>query len=265
MANSNLVIRAGRIGSFKKGGELFDNPNDAMHQLPGGAKVLTFTMAVSGIREGETDWTDVTCFRNSAEKLAKHFKKGDAIFVIGKLSSRRYESKDGKTRTAVEVQVGHPGSKIDFCQGGNVNKVMFAGFLPQELKLSDVNGTPVLNTSIGTKEFYYKEGESKPTELVTYMPLTVWDKEAKAMAEYLVKGSEVLVEGRLRTRKYKDGDADVYITEIVASRVDFLSTRASDEAQPGQDIPEQPAPEEKPAGDPAEAEVAGGSEDDVPF
>lgn len=262
MANLNECIRVGRIGSFKKGGALFDNPNDAMHVLPDGkTKVLTFTMAVSGIRENETHWIDVTCFRGFAEKLAKHFKKGDAALVVGRIASRRYEDKEGKPRTSVEIQLGHPGAKLDFAQGGNVNKVLFGGFLPQELKLNEVNGNPVLNTSIGTKEFYYKEGEDKAVERVTYMPLTVWGREAKAMAEYLVKGNEVLVDGRLQTRKFTNAEGvEVYVTEIVAARVDFLSTRSSS----GEQVPvEQPAPEEKPA-DPVEAAVAG-SEDDVPF
>lgn len=75
-----------------------------------GNNVTTFNIAVerrySG-KDGERQTDFITCvaWRNTAEFVTKHFKKGDPIAIQGELQTRKYTDKDGNNRVAVEVQV----------------------------------------------------------------------------------------------------------------------------------------------------------------
>ncbi|MGZ5080387.1 MAG: single-stranded DNA-binding protein, partial [Usitatibacter sp.] len=87
--------------------------------------------------------------------------------------------------------------------------------------------------------------------------------------EYLKKGSQVYVEGRLQTRKWQDKDgADKYSTEIVADRMQMLGSRAG-MGGGEREAPERDAGSAKPAAAKPAAKAAGGKfddfEDDIPF
>ena len=75
-----------------------------------GNNVTTFNIAVdrrfSG-KDGERQTDFITCvaWRNTAEFITKHFKKGEPIAIQGELQTRKYEDKHGNKRVAVEVQV----------------------------------------------------------------------------------------------------------------------------------------------------------------
>jgi single-strand DNA-binding protein len=87
--------------------------------------------------------------------------------------------------------------------------------------------------------------------------VVVWGKQAESCGEYLDKGSQIFVEGRLQTRDWESKDGQKRTaTEVVAERVQFMSrTKGAGAASP--------AP--VPAAAPAFAEESGGGEDDVPF
>lgn len=73
-----------------------------------GTAVLTFPVAVSIKRKDQnatTDFFDCVAWSQTAEFIAKYFRKGSSIFIEGRLQTRTYTDKDGKNRKVVEVVV----------------------------------------------------------------------------------------------------------------------------------------------------------------
>lgn len=71
-----------------------------------GIAVTSFTIAVDrpySKGERQTDWLDVVAWRNTAEFICKHFRKGDGIIVEGTIQTRNWEDKNGQKRKAVEI------------------------------------------------------------------------------------------------------------------------------------------------------------------
>jgi len=94
-------------------------------------------------------------------------------------------------------------------------------------------------------------------------------KLAEIAGEYLKKGSQVYVEGRLQTRKWQDKEGvDKYTTEIVADRMQMLGSRQGMGGGADREAPDREAAPAKGAGKPA-AKAGGGKfddfEDDIPF
>lgn len=91
-------------------------------------------------------------------------------------------------------------------------------------------GRAVCNFNVATSDsFKDKNGEKQ--EHTEWHRIVVWGKTAEHCAKYLDKGSNVLVEGRLQTRKWDDNDGNKrYTTEIIASNVQFLN-KPSDKNQ----------------------------------
>lgn len=120
------------------------------------------------------------------------------------------------------------------------------------------NGTAVCNLSVATND-YWKDAAGKPQERTEWHRVVVFGKQAENCAKYLRTGRQVLVEGRLQTRKWTDkNEVTRYTTEIVARRVDFLggrpveskqeqSTEAEEHAEPNgavvEDVTPQPTEE----------------------
>lgn len=121
----------------------------------------------------------------------------------------------------------------------NFNKIIIMGNLTRDPELKCLpSGTPVTNFSIAITDKYKKGDEM--VENVSYFDVVVFSKQAESCNQYLIKGSPVLVEGRLQQRRWKDKDGNNRSKiEIIASKVIFLSkptetgtNRASDEDIP---------------------------------
>lgn len=103
---------------------------------------------------------------------------------------------------------------------GNIGKTPEIKYTPQ--------GKAVCSFSVAVTEGIDKEH----TE---WFAVEVWEKTAEAVAKYCDKGSPVLVEGRLKTRKWTDKDGNVrYTTDLKATRVEFLGHRSDDSGQRSQ-------------------------------
>jgi single-strand DNA-binding protein len=101
---------------------------------------------------------------------------------------------------------------------GTMNKVILVGRLGKNAETKSVNDTTVTKFSVAT-ENRFKRGDEWVTE-TDWHNVTIW--RSGKLAEYLTKGKQVIVEGRLQTRKYeKDGETR-YSTEIVAESVGLL-------------------------------------------
>lgn len=103
---------------------------------------------------------------------------------------------------------------------GNIGKTPEIKYTPQ--------GKAVCSFSVAVTEGIDKEH----TE---WFAVEVWEKTAEAVAKYCEKGSPVLVEGRMKTRKWTDKDGNArYNTDLKASRVDFLGSKSDDSGQRNQ-------------------------------
>lgn len=86
-----------------------------MNYTPDGTAVTKFSMAVSRkVKDSEeTTWYNCTAWRNLAEMLSKHLKKGQMVFVQGDLNARKYTTKDGRDGFSLDVTV----DKFQFAGG----------------------------------------------------------------------------------------------------------------------------------------------------
>ncbi len=108
----------------------------------------------------------------------------------------------------------------------SVNKVILIGNLgrdPETRYMPD--GGAVTNVSIATTETW-KDKSGEKQEKTEWHRVAFFGKLAEIAGEYLKKGSQVYVEGRLQTRKWQDKDGqDKYTTEIIADRMQMLGSR----------------------------------------
>jgi single-strand DNA-binding protein len=108
----------------------------------------------------------------------------------------------------------------------SVNKVILIGNLGRDPETRYMpEGGAVTNVSIATTE-KWKDKSGEPQEKTEWHRVAFFGKLAEIAGEYLKKGSQVYVEGRLQTRKWQDKDGqDKYSTEIVANVMQMLGSR----------------------------------------
>lgn len=91
---------------------------------PNGVSVTSFRVAVDRnfVRQGEerqADFIDVVAWRQTAEFVCRHFRKGSMIAVQGALQSRNYEDRSGNKRTAIEIVADNVSFCGDKADGGD--------------------------------------------------------------------------------------------------------------------------------------------------
>ena len=142
---------------------------------------------------------------------------------------------------------------------GSVNKVILVGNLGRDVELRYTpGGAPVATLSMATTDVWNdKSGQRQ--EKTEWHRVVLWGKQAESLQEYLVKGRQIYVEGRLQTRQWDDRDGNKrYTTEVRADRVVLLGSRGGGGAASRGEGQEQQAPA-----------LAGAAteltEDDIPF
>jgi len=105
----------------------------------------------------------------------------------------------------------------------SVNKVILVGNLGKDPEVRFTpSGRAVARFTLATTESWMDQ-ESGRQERTDWHNIVVWGKQAESCGQYLTKGRQVYVEGRITSRSYDDKDGNKrYITEIVAQRVQFL-------------------------------------------
>ena len=138
-----------------------------------------------------------------------------------------------------------------------INKAIIIGTLGQDPELKHTgSGTAVCSLSVATNERWKDKNTGEQKESTEWHKVVLWQRLAEIAAEYLTKGSQVYLEGRIQTRKWQDKEGqDRYTTEIVASEMQLLGGSKGDTQQ-------QPAQQQAPA---PRAAQGGGFDDDVPF
>jgi single-strand DNA-binding protein len=142
-----------------------------------------------------------------------------------------------------------------------INKVIVVGNLGQDPETRYMpSGSAVTNLSIATSEAWKDKQSGESKERTEWHRVAMFGKLAEIAAEYLRKGSQVYIEGKLRTRKWQDKSGnDRYTTEIIADEMQMLggrsgggSSSSSPSSSSGSYEPSGPAP-------------APEFEDDIPF
>lgn len=105
-----------------------------------------------------------------------------------------------------------------------INKVIIIGRLGADPEISYTQaGKPVARMSVATSDEWRDKATGEKKERTEWHRIVVWDKQAENVAQYLAKGRQVYVEGRLQTRDWEDKDGNKrWTTEIVAQNVTFL-------------------------------------------
>ena len=108
-----------------------------------------------------------------------------------------------------------------------INKVILVGNLGQDPETRAMpSGKAVTNVRIATSDSWRDKQTGEQKEQTEWHTVVFFDRLAEIAAEYLRKGSQVYVEGRLRTRKWQDKSGnDRYTTEIVANEMQMLGSR----------------------------------------
>ena len=152
---------------------------------------------------------------------------------------------------------------------GSVNKVILVGNLGRDVEIRYTSsGTAVATLSLATTDVWTDKGGQKQ-EKTEWHRVVLWGKTAETLQEYLLKGRQIYVEGRLQTRQWDDRDGNKrYTTETRADRVVLLGGRGGGTGGGGGggmsrgDDPGHPAESPGPGGPGEPSEL---TEDDIPF
>lgn len=143
-----------------------------------------------------------------------------------------------------------------------INKVILVGNLGADPDTRYMpSGSAVTNLSIATSESWKDKQTGEQKERTEWHKVAMFNRLAEIAAEYLRKGSQVYIEGKLRTRKWQDRDGnDRWTTEVVADEMQMLGGRGGGSAPMSSDPssgPSQSSAPPAPSGD--------DFDDDIPF
>ena len=126
-----------------------------------------------------------------------------------------------------------------------INKVIIVGHLGNDPEMRSMpNGEAVANISVATSEAWTDKNTGERREVTEWHRIVFYRKLAEICGQYLKKGAQVYIEGRLRTRKWQDQNGqDRYTTEIQGDVIQMLGTRPQsvDGANNPQPMPQQDA------------------------
>jgi single-strand DNA-binding protein len=157
----------------------------------------------------------------------------------------------------------------------SVNKVILVGNLGRDPETRyTTGGDAVTNIRVATTDTW-KDKNGEKQEKTEWHTIVFFGRQAEIAGEYLKKGRQVYIEGRLQTRKWQDKEGqDRYTTEIVADRMQMLGSRES--ASSASSVPSDPSEREPAAAGASAGARKGGSaapakksvddlDDDIPF
>lgn len=109
----------------------------------------------------------------------------------------------------------------------SVNKVILLGHTGKDPDVKDVAGTKVANLSLATTEKGYtlQNGIQVPDRM-EWHSLIFWKGLAEVVEKYVRKGSQIYIEGKIKTRQYEDRTGSKrYVTEIFVDKLELLGSR----------------------------------------
>jgi single-strand DNA-binding protein len=158
-----------------------------------------------------------------------------------------------------------------------INKVILVGNLGADPDTRYMpSGKAVTNIRVATSESWKDKQTGDMQERTEWHSIVMYDKLGEIAAEYLRKGSQVYIEGKIRTRKWQDKEGkDRYTTEVIADQMQMLGGRggggggSSEPREPRSAARQAPASDDRSdrAAAPVDDAGSGGGEfdDDIPF
>ena len=146
----------------------------------------------------------------------------------------------------------------------SVNKVILVGRCAQDPEVRYLpSGEAVANITVATSESWKDKQTGEKKELTEWSRISFFGKLAEIAGQYLKKGSQVYIEGRLRTRKYTDKEGiDRYATEIIADTMQMLGSRQDGQESTGRNKYAEQTGRDAPSQRPA---PMSDMDDDIPF
>jgi single-strand DNA-binding protein len=151
-----------------------------------------------------------------------------------------------------------------------VNKVILVGNLGRDPEMKyTASGAAIANVTIATSESWSDKQTGERQEKTEWHRVVFFRRLAEVVGEYLRKGSQVYIEGKLQTRKWQDQNGqDRYTTEIVANEMQMLGSRGGEAGGgnpqgAGGGFRNNPPKQQQAA--PADAGSGGFDDDDIPF
>ena len=141
------------------------------------------------------------------------------------------------------------------------NKITIVGYLGRDPELRYTpQGVPVCDFSVATTE-RKKDKSGEFQDLTTWFKVTFWRNQAEIASQYLAKGRQVYIEGRLSQREYQDRDGNTrYSLDVQGTDLHFIGSRGEEGFSPK--AGERPASREEPSHDEPPAAI---TDDDIPF
>lgn len=150
-----------------------------------------------------------------------------------------------------------------------INKAILVGTLGKDPEVRySADGKAIANISIATSEKWKDKNSGQQNEKTEWHQVCAFGRLAEIMGEYLTKGSQVYIEGKIQTRKWQDKNGqDRYSTEIVANQMQMLGGGRKQQGGNGGDVDGYPKNSAQPN---PTSESSGGSnfddfDDDIPF
>lgn len=135
-----------------------------------------------------------------------------------------------------------------------INKVIIIGNLGSDPEVRYTpDGTAVANFSVATSEEWIDKNSGEKKKRTEWHRIVAWRRLGEICGEYLTKGRQVYVEGKLQTRSWEKDGITRYSTEIIANDVQFLGRRADGTTSANVEAPPDPAV------------VVNGKDPDIPF
>lgn len=150
----------------------------------------------------------------------------------------------------------------------SVNKVIIVGRLGRDPESRAMaNGDAVCNIAVATSESWKDKNSGEKKELTEWHRVTLYRKLGEIAGQYLKKGSEVYIEGKLQTRKWTDKDGvERFTTEIIADEMKMLGGRqASQEDEAREEAQHRTRPQPAAQRQNRPAPRASDMDDDIPF
>lgn len=148
-----------------------------------------------------------------------------------------------------------------------VNKVILVGNLGADPETRyTAGGSAVTNVRLATTDSWKDKQSGEQQERTEWHRVVFWGRLAEICAEYLRKGSQIYVEGRIQTRKWQDKDGqDRWSTEIVGNEMQMLGGRGGGQSAPP-DFDSGRSADSGPSGaSPKKAAAVEDFDDDIPF
>ena len=109
-----------------------------------------------------------------------------------------------------------------------MKKLEIIGNLTQDIKLEQVKGKTIANITIAVNNGKDKDGKEKEA---TFIPITVWEKQAETLAKYNKKGSKLYIQADIDNNNYEKDGVKHYGFRFTAREIEYLSSKKEDWAK----------------------------------